>query len=65
MDINVAELIEYMKKWDKRVKSLNNGWNIKALNDYSNFEVFNDEENQFYDCPNIKALRNIIEMIKA
>lgn len=65
MDINVNEVIEYMKKWDKKVLSLNNGWNIKEIDNHREYEVFNDDENQIYACPNIEKLRNIIEMIKA
>ena len=64
MDINVTEVIDYMKRWDKKVMTLNNGWNIKALNDYSNFEVFNDDGNTIIDCPSLEALKNIIETIK-
>ncbi len=64
MNIDVNEIIKNMKHTDTRVKALGNGWNIKALNNYTNFEVFNDAENQIYDCPGIDNLKNIIQMLK-
>jgi len=64
MDINVNEVIEYMKKWDKKVISLNNGWNIKQIDDHTEYEVFNDDENQIYQCPNEEKLKDIITMLK-
>lgn len=63
MNIDVNEAIEYMKKWDKKVMSLNNGWNIKQIANHSEYEVFNDDENQIYACPNKQKLKDIIEMI--
>jgi len=65
MDIDVKEVIEYMKKWDKKVISLNNGWNIKQIDDYREFEVFNDAENQIHQTANEEELKEIIATIKA
>jgi len=64
MNINVEEVIEYMKKWNKKVISLNNGWNIKEIRNHQEYEVFNDEETQIYNCTSEKNLEDILEMIK-
>jgi len=65
MNIDINEVIEYMKKYDKKVMPLNNGWNIKEIGNHREYEVFNDDENQIYQCPNEEKLKDIIEMIKA
>ena len=64
MTVNVGEVIEYMKKWNKKVMSLKNGWNIKEIRDHQEYEVFNDEETQIYNCTSEKNLEDILKMIK-
>lgn len=64
MKIDIDQVIDNMRQSDKKIISLNNGWNIKEIGNHREYEVFNDDENQIYSCPNKKQLKNIIEMIK-
>jgi len=61
--MNIINVIDNMKRWDKRIGKLNNGWYIKQLNNFTLFELCNDEGNTFIECKSIREIENELEKV--